>query len=170
MRAAALLLISLLALGCATSGATTVPSQNIGAPLPPLILETFSGGRLELEAFRGKVVLLDLWASWCPPCKDEMPVLEDMATRLAGSDVVIIAVSVDEERAAAEAFLASRPNWTMILAHDPQGRVPATLQPPKMPTSYILDRAGIVQYVNAGFEPGDGPRIEARLRELAARR
>jgi thiol-disulfide isomerase/thioredoxin len=165
MRAA----IFLLALGCATTSAQA-PSQHVGGPLPPLVMERFTGGRLDLDAFRGKVVLLDLWASWCPPCKDEMPVLDDMAGRLAGDGVVIIALSVDEDRAAAEAFLATRPQWRMILAHDPQGTVPERLQPPKMPTSYIIDADGIVRYVNAGFEPGDGPRIEARLRALVGKR
>jgi len=170
VRAAAFPLVSLLALGCATAGPARTPSQDVGVPLPPLVLEKMSGGRLDLEAFRGKVVLLDLWASWCPPCKEEMPVLDDMAARLADIGVVIIALSVDEERPAAEAFLATRPKWNLILAHDPQGLVPGQLQPPKMPTSYIIDAAGIVRHVNAGYEPADGPRIEARLRELAARR
>jgi thiol-disulfide isomerase/thioredoxin len=165
MRAAVLL----LALGCATTGTPSPPSQNVGAPLPALVLEKFSGERLDLDAFRGKVVLLDLWASWCPPCKDEMPVLDDLAARLADNGVVVIALSVDEDRAAAESFLATRPRWSMILAHDPHGRVPEQLQPPKMPTSYIIDAGGIVRHVNAGFEPADAARIEARLRALAPR-
>ena len=166
---AVLLALSLLA-GCATTGAASAPAQSVGAPLPPLVLEKWAGGRLELDAFHGKVVLLDLWASWCPPCKDELPVLDDLAVRLADSGVVIIALSVDEDRAAAEAFLATRPRWSLVLAHDPQGRVPEQLQPPKMPTSYIIDAGGIVRHVNAGFELADAARIEARLRALAGQR
>jgi thiol-disulfide isomerase/thioredoxin len=162
--------VLLLALGCATTGPARPPSQEVGQPLPPLVMEKMEGGRLHLDDFRGKVVLLDLWASWCPPCKEEMPVLNELAARLADTGVVIIALSVDEERPAAEAFLTTQPKWNMILAHDPQGLVPGQLQPPKMPTSYIIDATGIVRHVNAGYEPADGPRIEALLRELAGRR
>ena len=167
---APLLALAVALIGCATTGAAGVPAQSVGAPLPPLVLEKFAGGQLELDAFRGKVVLLDLWASWCAPCKDELPVLDDLAVRLADSGVVIVALSVDEDRAAAEAFLATRPHWSMVLAHDPRGRVPEQLQPSKMPTSYLIDAGGIVRHINAGFEPADAARIEARLRALAGQR
>jgi thiol-disulfide isomerase/thioredoxin len=161
------LLLSALALSCATTGATRAPGQAVGAPLPPLVVQRFSGGELDLAATGGKVLLIDLWASWCTPCKEEMPLLDEMAARLRDRGVEIIAVSVDEERASAEAFLATRPRWTLTLAHDPRGRVPELLQPPKMPTSYIVDAAGVVRHINAGFEASDAAKIEARLVELA---
>jgi len=59
-------------------------------------------------------------------------------------------------------------SWALTLAHDPEGKIPELLQPPKMPTSYIIDREGIIRYVNYGFVPGDAPTIERRLTELAA--
>ena len=137
--------------------------------MPDVAVEEFWNRKeLRLSALRGKVVLLDIWASWCVPCKDEMPTLDEMARRFQGKGVEIIAVSIDEDRAAAEQFLKKRKRWSLTLAHDPTGAVPDRLQPPKMPTSYVIDRAGILRHVNAGFEPADAARIEAQLAQLAA--
>jgi thiol-disulfide isomerase/thioredoxin len=174
-------LLSLIAIpgyGCATGGQAdpsrsdpTEPpaSSEIGQAMPDLTVSELNGKRkIRLGALRGKVVLLDIWASWCAPCKQEMPVLDDLARRLAGRGVEILAVSIDEDRAAAEAFLQSRPRWALRLAHDPEGSIPDRLKPPKMPTSYFIDRKGILRHVQAGFEPADAPDIEARLTRLAA--
>jgi thiol-disulfide isomerase/thioredoxin len=162
----------LLTLGCATMGAEggggSGKAQAVGDPMPDLHFTRLDGrGNIRLSQLKGKVVLLDIWASWCAPCKEEMPLLDEMAGRLRRRGVEIIAVSVDEERANAEAFASSRPRWSLTLAHDPQGRIPDLLQPSKMPTSYVIDGAGVVRDINAGFERDDAPRIEARLRELA---
>ena len=139
--------------------------------MPAITVRTLEGNRsVDLGALRGKVVLVDIWASWCAPCKEEMPMLDDMAARLKRKGVEIIAVSVDEKRASAVTFLRSRPHWSLTLAHDPEGKIPDVLQPPKMPTSYIVDTHGILRYVNAGFERADAARIEERLTALASER
>ena len=93
--------------------------------------------------------------------------LDDMAGRLRNKGIEIVAVSIDDNREDAETFLKSRPRWSIRLAHDPDGRVPSKLQPPKMPSSYIVDRKGVVRQVNAGFERGDAQKIENKLVELA---
>jgi cytochrome c biogenesis protein CcmG/thiol:disulfide interchange protein DsbE len=160
--------------GCASLGATGAGGgkrQEVGDPMPELQFARLDGrGDIRLAALKGKVVLLDIWASWCVPCKEEMPLLDEMAGRLHRRGVEIIAVSVDEDRASAEAFAGTRPRWTLTLAHDPQGRVPDLLQPAKMPTSYVIDGAGVVRAINSGFDRADAPRIEARLRQLAEAR
>ncbi len=157
-----------LAAGCATgSAASGENGPGVGAPLPDLALTAWNGKPLRLDSYRGKVVLLDLWASWCLPCKDELPALDALASRWRARGVEIVAVSLDEDRAAAEAFLRTRKRWELTLAHDPAGAVADRLQPPKMPTSYVIDRAGVVRHVNAGYQPGDIERLEAVLRDLA---
>lgn len=159
------------ALGCATSGGAggAAESNLVGQPLPALVVRSLNhDGVVDLGRLRGKVVLLDIWASWCAPCKEELPLLDEMAGRLKAKGVELVAVSVDEDKASALAFLRARPRWSLTLAHDPQGKVPDALQPPKMPTSYIVDRAGVVRQVNAGFEREDIARLEARLAALAA--
>jgi thiol-disulfide isomerase/thioredoxin len=156
--------------GCATAGAAGGGSESaagVGEPAPDLTLTGFYDRKpIRLSGYRGKVVLLDIWASWCAPCKEEMPELDAMASRLRGKGIEIVAVSVDEDRPAAESFLKTRRKWALTLAHDPAGSVPSQLQPPKMPTSYIIDSKGIVRHVNAGFQAGDADKLEAQLLAL----
>lgn len=144
-------------------------SAKVGAPMPSVLVKHFeSGGKIDLGSLKGKVVLVDIWASWCGPCKEEMPLLDEMAGRLKNKGVEIIAVSVDEDKNSAQDFLSSRPNWALTVAHDPKGKLPDALQPSKMPSSYIVDAQGIIRYVNEGFERGDIKVIEKRLVALAA--
>jgi thiol-disulfide isomerase/thioredoxin len=165
--------------GCATAGrgaggadeTAGAATQGIGQPMPDIVVSDMRNGReIRLSDLRGKVVLLDIWASWCAPCKEEMPVLDEIARRLRPSGVEVLAVSIDEDKESAERFLRDRKSWALTLAHDPQGRVPERLQPPKMPTSYVIDARGVLRYVNSGYERGDGSRLEAKLRSLAAER
>jgi thiol-disulfide isomerase/thioredoxin len=165
-RRLALVLAGLLA-GCATTGAEG--GAAIGSPVPDMKVTGFDGRAFNPRALEGKVVLLDIWASWCAPCKEELPLLDAMAARLRAKGVTILAVSIDENREDAVAFLKSRgADWNLSLAHDPAGRLAERLKPPKMPTSYIIDRAGIIREVNSGFEREDVAKLEARLTNLAA--
>lgn len=95
--------------------------------------------------------------------------LDDMAKRLRGEGVEVLAVSIDQERANLTHFLKARPRWALTIAHDPRGAIADRLGPDKMPTSYIIDRQGIIRYVNSGFEPADAAVIERRLSEVARR-
>jgi thiol-disulfide isomerase/thioredoxin len=168
----ALALGALLALGgCATAGAAGEGGggHQVGAPVPEIHVESLGGKALGIGDFHGKVVLLDVWASWCGPCKQELPMLDDMAKRLRDDGVEILAVSVDQERANVVKFLKARPRWALTIAHDPSGQIADRLAPEKMPTSYIIDRDGIIRYVNSGFEPSDAATIERRLVEVASR-
>ena len=172
-------LVLMLLGGCATMGAVAGGEggggggggggKGVGEPMPDLAVEGFWDKKeVRLSSLRGKVVLLDIWASWCVPCRDEMPTLDSIARRLQGKGVEVVAVSIDEDRSAAEEFLKKNKKWSLTVAHDPAGTVPDRLQPTKMPTSYVIDRAGVLRHINAGFAPADGARIEAQLSELAA--
>ncbi len=153
--------------GCASlGGAGGGGDGQVDRPMPELVIAPLRGSAaIHLAKLRGKVVLLDLWASWCEPCREEMPLLDDLAVRLRSHGVEIIAVSLDEDRSAAETFLKRRRSWNLTLGHDPS--VGDRLSPAAMPTSYVIDRRGILRQVNSGFSRGDMPALEARLRALA---
>jgi thiol-disulfide isomerase/thioredoxin len=174
-RKVAATLVAVAALGgCATGGAagggaSEGGGNQVGSPAPEIRVESLAGKPLDLSDYRGKVVLLDVWASWCGPCKQELPMLDDMAKRLRGDDVVVLAVSVDQERANVTKFLRARPHWALTIAHDPKGVVADRLAPEKMPTSYVIDRSGVIRYVNSGFVPSDAATIERRLADVAHR-
>ena len=159
--------------GCATAGGGGGVGEGgrdqVGTPVPEIRVESLSGKAIGIGDYRGKVVLLDVWASWCGPCKQELPMLDDMAKRLRGDGVEVLAVSIDQERANLVQFLKARPRWSLTIAHDPQGAIADRLAPEKMPTSYIIDRAGTIRYVNVGFEPADAAVIERRLVDVARR-
>lgn len=140
----------------------------VGQPLPEIELASLEGRGLKLSSFRGKVVLLDVWASWCEPCKEELPWLDDVAARLRGRGVEVLAVSVDQEVANVRTFLRRKSGgWNLKVFHDPAGQIAERLQPPRMPTSYVLDRGGVVRMVNEGYHPKDAQRLEAKLAELS---
>jgi thiol-disulfide isomerase/thioredoxin len=163
------MLIFTLGTACATTGAET-PGTTVGAPLPELKVTSLDDRAFDRDALAGKVVLLDLWASWCAPCKEELPLLDEMAARLRSKGVTIVAVSIDENRDDAVGFVKSRAKpWSLSLAHDPEGKLAEKMKPARMPTSYIIDREGVIRQVNAGFEREDVSRIEARLTQLAAK-
>jgi cytochrome c biogenesis protein CcmG, thiol:disulfide interchange protein DsbE len=165
------LAIVLPLLGCATGGGAAGgggdPAHQVGAPAPEISVQGLTGRTINVGSYKGKVVLLDVWASWCVPCKQELPMLDDIAGRLRRRGVEVLAVSVDQERENVLKFLRGRGKWALTIAHDPRGEIADRLQPEKMPTSYIIDRAGIIRYVNSGFVPSDADVIERRLVEVA---
>ena len=166
--------MSLALAGCATGGGGSSPSLGekvgevtVGRPMPDLMLRDMQGREVRLSDFKGKVVLVDVWATWCPPCKEEMPLLDRMADDLRADGVEVLAVSVDTELENVERFLKKRPRWALRVFHDPTGQVAERLAPTKMPTSYGVDRAGVVRFVNQGFVKADGRILRARLEDLA---
>jgi thiol-disulfide isomerase/thioredoxin len=118
---------------------------------------------VQLNEFQGKAVLLNVWASWCAPCKQELPMLDDAAERLRTKGVEIVAVSVDESAADAEEFLRSRSTWSLVLGHDPGGRSLRRLEVTKMPTSYVIDRKGVIRAVYPESNAQDFRTIETQL-------
>jgi peroxiredoxin len=175
-RSARLLLAVLL--GCSACGgaeqsaaspASSGSGMAVGEQAPDVEFNALKDtGTIKLNELRGKVVLLDFWASWCAPCQEELPLLDDMSTRLKSKGIEIVGLSIDENKADAEHFLTRKSSWALTLGHDPEQKVADAFKPPKMPTSYVIDRKGIVRQVNAGFERADAKKIEAQLVDLAS--
>ena len=111
--------------------------------LPILSFADKDGASRSLEDFAGKVVLLNIWATWCVPCREEMPALDKLRSKLGGKDFAVVAVNIDKGGAEkAAAFLKETGATHLPLYTDPQGKIFATLKAVGMPTTLIIDRAG----------------------------
>ena len=136
-------------------------------PAAPLVLPDLAGGFLDLKAQRGKVVLVNFWATWCPPCRKEMPSMNRLAAKLAGRPFVMLGVNAGEEVDAVRAFLEKVPVEFPILL-DEQG---LSLKPWKafvFPTSYVVDKQGQVRMGLVGSIEWDAPETVARIEALLA--
>ena len=113
-----------------------------GTQAPPLRLPALAGGEVALDSYRGRMVLVNFWATWCPPCVEEMPSLERLHRALAGEGLVVLGVSVDDDGAALEAFVR-RAGVTFPILRDPGARGPAAAwRTTGWPETFVLDRSG----------------------------
>lgn len=137
-----------------------------GDKAPGFAAQSLDGSeKLSLAAYRGKVVYLDFWASWCPPCLQSLPLLESLRKEFPADQVQFLAVNLDRDLDTARAFLREHAIGYPS-ASDPEGRLPATFQVKKMPTSFVIDRNGYITYVHPGFRPSDIEEIRAQIRRL----
>jgi cytochrome c biogenesis protein CcmG/thiol:disulfide interchange protein DsbE len=123
--------------------------------------------QLDLGRFRGHVVVVDFWASWCAPCRRSIPWLNTIQAKYADQGLVIIGVNVDKERHDAERFLAETPVRFQIL-FDSQGRLPAQYGVTAMPSSYVFDRNGTLVVRHLGFQMSRRDEYEDILRKLVS--
>jgi thiol-disulfide isomerase/thioredoxin len=119
----------------------------------------------DLTQYRGKVVYLDFWASWCKPCRQSFPWMNRMQDKYADQGLVIIAVNLDEDRADADRFLQELPAKFQVV-YDPEGQVAEEYQLIGMPSSFIIDRAGAVHSRHMGFHDSSPTDYEAEIQSL----
>ena len=143
-------------------------SARPGDAAPALALPDAAGRTIDLAAYRGRVVYVDFWASWCAPCRRSFPWMNALKARHEGEGLVVIGVNVDKRRADAERFLRDVPA-AFAIAFDPQGAAPAAFDVKGMPTSYLIDRQGVVVAVEEGFHDERAAALEARIRTLLDR-
>jgi thiol-disulfide isomerase/thioredoxin len=120
---------------------------------------------LDLARYRGKVVLIDFWASWCEPCRRSFPWLNSMQARYADRGLVVIGVNVDRERADADRFLRDVPAAFQIV-YDPAGSLASQYDLPGMPVSYVIGPNGDVVARHVGFRSGLSAQREAEVQQL----
>ncbi len=129
--------------------------------------KSIAGETVKLSALRGKVVLVDFWASWCEPCKRELPLLGKMAAKLKPRGVEIVTINIDDKQANALDFIKTHGLGKLTVVADTDKTLVGKYEPPKMPSSFVVDKSGIVRAVNAGFDDGDEAKIESQLVKLA---
>jgi len=155
----ALALVLLLAV------AGSVSALDAGAKAPEIGLKDQHGKQISMAGLKGKVVIVDFFASWCAPCRDEMPVLQHLYKKYGKDGLVVVGVSVDKERQNAIDF-AKKLGVTFPIVHDGEHGVAKRYEPKKMPSSFIIDRSGKVSKVHAGFHKKDAAEIEKKVKSL----
>lgn len=124
------------------------------------------GKKLRLKQFRGRVVILTFGASWCKPCNRELPAYETLSKSYDRKDVVFIAVNIDSELAAGRKFIQKAGLKNVIAGYDPGKSSVESWEPPTMPTTFVIDRKGIVRHVHRGYEGGDEKKLARVIDKL----
>ena len=136
-------------------------------PAPAFTLPS-SSGNVSLEAYRGKFVYVDFWASWCAPCKRSFPWMNELRKRYPEKDLAIVAVNVDASRADAERFLASTPA-SFTVAYDPAGTTPRQYAIKGMPSSVLVDPNGQVVFRHTGFTSSSARELDEKIAQAMKR-
>ena len=155
---AAWIWLSAVPASATTSGQTPSPRQGFAAP--DFTLELMQGGEVTLSDLRGQVVILNLWASWCPPCRTEMPALQRVyeATRQRGLEILAVNATYQDSLASAQEFVHQL-ELSFPVPLDREGAVSRLYQLRAMPTTFFIDRQGVIDQIIIG-----GPMSEATLR------
>ncbi len=137
-------------------------AQEAGKPAADFELPNLTKEGVKLSDYLGKVVYLDFWASWCAPCRETFPWMNQMQQKYADQGFEIVAVNIDTKRADADKFLAQVPAGFTLL-FDPKRSVAKTYQLKGMPTSFLIDRAGNVVTTHLGFQKDRAGELEAHI-------
>ncbi len=138
----------------------------IGDSAPDFSVPALPSGSLDLKTYRGQVVVVNLWATWCPPCVEETPSLEDFAEKLRNHGVIVLGISVDDDQAALEDFIQKN-HISYPIGRDPDRALSARFGTYQFPESYILDRRGLVAEKIIGATDWDDPRMQKFVLDLA---
>ena len=131
-----------------------------GADKADFTLPSIDGGEIALSTYRGRVVLLNFWATWCPPCIREMPSMQRLQEKLGDTELAVVAVNMGEDEMAVKAFLKQHPvNFDILL--DADGEVMNSWKVSVFPTSYLLTPEGKITHVLHGGTEWDSPEIAA---------
>jgi len=121
-----------------------IVSIKVGLPAPDFTLSGLDGKTVSLSEYRGKVVLVNIWATWCSPCVDEMPSMEKLYQKLKGKNFEILAVSIDSLGAEVVAPFMKKYKLTFPALTDPEGTIRKTYRATGVPESFIIDKNGIL--------------------------
>ena len=137
----------------------------IAAPAPDFTLPSLAGENIKLSELRGDVVMINFWASWCGPCRQEMPHLERLYQRYRKLGFVLLGVNVEKESGKAQRMLREVKVSFPIL-FDRANRVSRLYAVKAMPTTVLIDRGGEVRFVHKGYLPGYEEKYEQQIRML----
>jgi peroxiredoxin len=144
---------------------TLVGAAGSSGPAPAFSLPQRGGKTVSLDGLKGQVVMLNFWASWCGPCRDEMPLLDSMYKRYSKQGFTLLGVNVEAETADAETVLQKRPVSFPVL-WDKESKASQLYNVSVMPSTVFIDRMGNVRYVHRGYKAGDENEYLNQIRAL----
>jgi thiol-disulfide isomerase/thioredoxin len=150
------------ALALLAAFALPAAALDAGTPAPALALPQSGGQIVTLDALRGRVVYVDFWASWCGPCKQSFPWMNEMQRKYGARGLTIVGVNVDKRDADAQRFLQQVPA-AFTIVYDPRGDAPAAFGVKAMPSSYLIDAQGRVAFVEYGFKDDRKAELERQI-------
>lgn len=162
---AAALLLGLAACG----GEQRLAPPEVGNPAPPYAAVAMRGDSVSLAGLRGRVVLLNVWATWCHPCREEIPALQRLHERFAARGLALVGVSVDDRSdQAAVADFAREYGMTYPVWLDPEERVATTFRTLGVPSTFLIGRDGTILWKHVGPVNAEDPQLLRLLGEALA--
>jgi peroxiredoxin len=143
----------------------TASAGETGKAAPGFDLAARDGGHVALADLEGQVVMVNFWATWCGPCRQEMPHLEALYQRYQDLGFTLLGVNVEEDASGADAYLAETPVSFPIL-FDPKNEVSALYDVVAMPSTVLIDRSGNVRFVHHGYKAGYENEYQSQIRAL----
>jgi peroxiredoxin len=140
-------------------------AAELSGPAPDFALPARDGGQVTLAELEGQVVMLNFWATWCGPCRQEMPHLESLYQRYSDLGFTLLGVNVEEDSSGADKFLAGTP-VTFPILFDPKSEVSKKYDVIAMPSTVLIDRAGNLRFIHHGYQPGYENEYQAQIRAL----
>ena len=140
-------------------------AADAGGPAPAFTLSALTGETAALSQYKGQVVMVNFWATWCGPCQQEMPLLDQMYKKYKVAGFTLLGVSVDKDAAPVKDLMARRPVSFPVL-QDPANQVRKAYHVDEMPSAVIIDRKGEIRYIHRGYKPGDENEYQDRIRQL----
>ena len=140
-------------------------ARELSGPAPDFTLVSRSGDNIKLSELRGEVVMLNWWASWCGPCRQEMPLLEALQAKYKDYGFTLLGINVDEKTDQAEKLLKQVPVSFRIL-FDPQSRTSELYGIDAMPSTILIDRDGNQRFLHRGYKPGYEDDYDAQVKQL----
>lgn len=155
---------------CAALMSSSVLGLQQGFPVPNFVLPTLANTSVDMQTlklsdYRGKVIYIDFWASWCMPCRRSLPALNKLHTKYSTQDFEVISINMDEDAADALKFLKSFPvNYTVV--RDPKGIVAEGYELTGMPHAVIIDKVGKLRHIHEGYKKRDGTKIDQYITQI----
>ncbi len=147
-------------------GGSKEKHELVNNPAPSFSAESINGkGKVSLDQWKGKVVLVDFWATWCEPCKKSFPKLEELRVKYEASGFAIVAISEDDEDTGIKQF-GQTYGAKFPIVWDKDKSIAGKYKPPNMPSSFIVDKNGVVRHVHLGYHDGEEKEIEQEVKSL----